>query len=142
MKKIIFAFTAILIMSSCAFANVILTERVGFLTRLNTTEEEFFRIIQNSDRITGWKLLSNGSELYGVKFYDSLNTMLMALDKHEIGYEICCVSMLKSPMSLAFGFSQGNASLVWKFNRVIRELNKDWTLPESLRVSTLHFSRR
>ena len=148
MKKIIFAFTAIIIMSSCVFANVIMTARVGFLTRLNSTEEAFSRIIQNSDRTTGWNLLSKGHELYGVKFYDSLNTILMALDKREIDeiampdavaeyitqmnpdYEICCVSLLQSPMNIAFGFSQDNASLVWKFNRVIRELNEDWRLSE------------
>ena len=47
MKKIILAFTAVAIMASCVFASVVMTARVGFLRRLNTTEEEFARIIQD-----------------------------------------------------------------------------------------------
>ena len=83
-----------------------------------------------------------------MKFYDSLNTMLMALNKFEIDeialpdvvadyvttvnpeYQICCISTLRSPMSLAFGFNKNNAPLAWKFNRVITEMNEDWTMPE------------
>ena len=148
MKKIVLAFTVSVIMASCVFANVIMTARVGFLRRLNTSEEEFSRIIQDSQRLTGWNLLSNRHELYGVKFYDSLNTMLMAMDKYDIDeialpdavaeyitkvnpdYKICCVSILRSPMSLAFGFRKDNAALAWKFNRVIQEMEDDWVLPE------------
>ena len=147
-KKIFLALAVIVIVASCALANVVMTARVGFLTRLNTTEEEFSRIIQQSQKTSGWNLLSNRHELYGVKFYDSLNTMLMALNKFEIDeialpdvvadyvttvnpeYQICCVSTLRSPMSLAFGFNKNNASLAWKFNRVITEMNEDWTMPE------------
>ena len=148
MKKIIFASVIAVLMASCAFASVVMTARVGFLTRLNTTEEEFSRIIQDSTRTTGWNLLSNRHELYGVKFYDSLSTMLMALNKGDIDeialpdisaeyvthnnpeYEVCCMAVTRSPMSLAFGFSKDNAGLLWKFNRAIQEMEDDWTLPE------------
>ncbi|MBR0279710.1 MAG: transporter substrate-binding domain-containing protein [Synergistaceae bacterium] len=148
MKKIIFASVIAVFMASCVFASVVMTARVGFLTRLNTTEEEFSRIIQNSERVTGWNLLSNRHELYGVKFYDSLNTMIMALDKGEIDeialpnvvadyitrtnpqYEICCMALTRLPMSLAFGFTKDKTELLWKFNRVIQEMEDDWTLPE------------
>ena len=148
MKKIIFASLAALLMASCVFANVIMTARVGFLTRLNTTEEEFSRIIQDSTRVTGWNLLSNRHELYGVKFYDSLTAMLMAMDKREIdeialpeivaeyiidenpAYEICCMSQMREPMSLSFGFRKDSPALAENFSRVINELQDDWTLPE------------
>ncbi|MBR4195335.1 MAG: transporter substrate-binding domain-containing protein [Synergistaceae bacterium] len=148
MKKIFFASFIAVLMASCVFASVIMTARVGFLTRLNTSEEEFSRIIQNSDRTKGWNLLSNRHELYGVKFYDSLNQMLMALDKNDIdeialpdvvadyiirsnpAYEICCMAQTVAPMSLAFGFSKDSKTLAWKFDRAIREMNEDWTLPE------------
>ena len=148
MKKILFASIIAVIAVSCAFASVVMTARVGFLSRLNTSEEEFSRIIQDSQKVTGWNLLSNRHELYGVKFYDSLSTMLMAMDKHEIDeialpdcvaeyitnvnpdYRICCVAMTHSPMSLAFGFRKDDSALAWKFDRVIKEMEDDWTLPE------------
>lgn len=148
MKKIVFALVAAAVMASCAHASVVMTARVGFLTRLNTNEEEFSRIIQDSTRTEGWNLLSNRHELYGVKFYDSLSTMLMAMDKYEIDeialpdivadyitkvnpeYKICCVATTHLPMSLAFGFRKDNSSLAWKFNRVLQDMNDDWTLPE------------
>lgn len=148
MKKIIFASVLVALMVSLAFAGVIMTARVGFLARLNTTEDEFSRIIQNSDRTKGWNLLSNRHELYGVKFYDSLNQMLMAMDKGEIDeialpdvvaeyitrtnpqYEICCMVQTIAPMSLSFGFRKDDKSLAWKFDRAIQEMNEDWTLPE------------
>ena len=148
-KKILFAsLTAIIVIASCAFAAVLMTPRVGFLTRLNTTEEEFSQIIQNSETTTGWHLLSNRHELYGVKFYDSLTSMLMALDKRDIeevalpdivaeyivksnhDFEVCCVSYLNSPMSLAFGFRKDNAALAEKFNSVLSAMEEDWSLPE------------
>ena len=148
MKKIFCALSIIAILATCAYASVIMTAKVGFLTRLNTTEEEFSRIIQDSTSVKGWNLLSNRHELYGVKFYDSLTAMLMALDKQEIdeialpeivaeyiinenpAYEICCMSQMRGPMSLAFGFRKESIALTEKFSRVIRELEDDWTLPE------------
>ncbi len=148
MKKIFCALLIVATVATLTYGSVIMTARVGFLTRLNTTEEEFSRIIQDSQKMTGWNLLSNRHELYGVKFYDSLVAMLMALDKREIDeialpevvagyitdanpeYEICCMSQMRKPMSLALGFKKDNAELAWKFSRVIRELEEDWTLPE------------
>lgn len=148
MKKIFCALSVVAVLAVCAYASVIMTARVGFLTRLNTTEEEFSRIIQDSTRTTGWNLLSNRHELYGVKFYDSLTAMLMALDKREIdeialpeivagyitaenpAYEICCMSQMRKPMSLAFGFKKENVALAEKFSHVINDLEDDWTLPE------------
>lgn len=148
MKKIIFASVIAVLIASCAIASVIMTTRVGFLTRLNTSEEEFSRIIQDSTRTQGWNLLSNRHELYGVKFYDSLSQMLMAMDKGEIDeialpevvadyitannpdYEVCCMAVTRFPMSLAFGFRKDNAELLWKFSRAIQDMEDDWTLPE------------
>ena len=146
--KIILAFTAVLAAASCALASIVITARVGFLTRLNTTEEEFSRIIQQGDKTSGWNLLSNRHELYGVKFYDSLNAMLLAMDKYEIDeialpdvvaeyivkinpdYEIFCVSTIRAPMNLSFGFRKDDVALAERFNRVINEMKDDWELAE------------
>lgn len=133
---------------SIAFGAVITSTSVGFLTRLNTSETEFARIIQNSDSNTGWHLLSNRHELYGVKFFDSLLTMQMALSRGEIDeialpeivaeylmkanpdFEACCVVRTRSPMALAFGFRKDNAVLASKFNRALHMMDEDWSLAE------------
>ena len=147
-KKIIFAAAAVLVAASCALASIVMTVRVGFLARLNTTEDEFARIVQNGDNTKGWNLISNRHELYGVKFYDSLNAMLLALDKYEVDeialpdvvaeyitqinpdYEIFCVSTMRAPMNLSFGFRKDSVALAERFNRVINEMREDWTLAE------------
>lgn len=148
MKRVFFSSVVALIFASCAFAAVFMTPRIGFLTRLNVDEEEFSRIIQNSQSTTGWHILSNRHELYGVKFYDSLTSMVMALEKGEIDelavpdvvaeyvteanpdLEMCCLATLNSPMSLAFGFRKDNPALAEQFNYALQAMEDDWTLPE------------
>ncbi len=133
---------------SVAFGAAISTTSVGFLTRLNTSETEFARIIQDSNSTTGHHLLSNRHELYGVKFFDSLIMMQMALSRGEIDeialpevvaeyllkanpdFEACCAVRTYNPMALAFGFKKDNAVLASKFNRALRMMEEDWTLAE------------
>ncbi len=147
-KKVLFALAAVAVAASFAFAAVILTPRVGFLTRLNTSETEFARIIQNAESTTRWHLLSNRHELYGVKFFDSLMTMQMALNRGDIDeialpeivaeyllnanpdFEACCFVRTMNPMALAFGFKKNNAVLASKFNRALRMMEEDWSLAE------------
>lgn len=135
-------------MASFAFAAVFMTPRVGFLTRLNTSETEFASIIQNAESTSGWHLFSNRHELYGVKFFDSLLTMQMALGRDEIDeialpevvaeyllkanpdFEACCAVRTRNPMALAFGFRKDNAVLASRFNRALRMIEDDWTLAE------------
>ena len=137
-----------MLMVSSLSAYDISSVSVGFLQRLNTSEEEFGRVIQDSDRTTGWNLLSNRHELYGVRFFDSLMMMQMALSKSEVDeialpeaaaeylikanpdFEACCVAATRHPMALAFGFRKDNAALVSNFNRALRAMEEDRTLAE------------
>ena len=125
-----------------AQAAAINSTSIGFLARLNTSESEFARIIQNSESAAGWHLISNRHELYGVRFYDSLLTMQMALAKGEIDevalqevaadyimkanpeFEVCCTARTRSPMALAFGFRKDKADLVARFNRALRAMEQ------------------
>ena len=129
-----------------AQAAAINSTSIGFLARLNTSESEFARIIQNSESAAGWHLISNRHELYGVRFYDSLLTMQMALAKGEIDevalqevaadyimkanpeFEVCCTARTRSPMALAFGFRKDKADLVARFNRALRAMEGDGEL--------------
>ena len=148
MKKVLCAAAVMLLTVSAAFGAEISTTSVGFLTRLNTSETEFARIIQNSESTTGWHLLSNRHELYGVKFFDSLLMMQMALGKGEIDeialpevvaeyllkanpdFEACCAVRTQNHMALSFGFRKDNAVLASKFNRELRSMENDYTMPE------------
>ena len=147
-KKVLCAAAVMLLTVSAAFGAAISTTSVGFLTRLNTSETEFARIIQNADSTTGWHLLSNRHELYGVKFFDSLMTMQMALGRDEVDeialpevvaeylmkanpdFEACCAVRTRNPMALAFGFRKDNAVLASKFNRALRKMDEDFSLAE------------
>ena len=147
-KKVLCAAAVMLLTASVVFGASISTTSIGFLTRLNTSETEFARIIQNSESTTGWHLLSNRHELYGVKFFDSLLMMQMALGRGEVDeialpevvgenlmkanpdFEACCAVRTRSPMALAFGFRKDNAVLASKFNRALREMEEDYSLAE------------
>ena len=148
MKKLLSVLAVLMLSAVIAQAATISSISIGFLTRLNTSDTEFARIIQNSESAAGWHLLSNRHELYGVKFYDSLLTMQMALARGEIDevalqevaakyimkanpeFELCCTAKTRSPMALAFGFRQDKADLVARFNRAIRAMEGDGTLAE------------
>ena len=148
MKKLLCTLAVLALSATFAHAAAISSTSIGFLTRLNTSETEFARIIQNSESVTGWHLISNRHELYGVKFYESLLTMQMALNKAEIDeialpevvgeymieanpeFEACCVARTRLPMMLAFGFRKDDAALAERFNRALRAMNDDWSLAE------------
>ena len=148
MKKVFCALMMVMILGCCAYAYDSSVPRIGFLSRLNTSEEEFTRIIQNSQRTGSWRSLSNRHELYGVKFYDSLTAMRMALDRGEIDelalpeiaaeyvaasdprIDVCCISRTKASMGLALGFLKENAVLAEKFNAALRTMTEDWSLAE------------
>ena len=148
MKKVFCALMMIMLLSGTASAVVMMTPRIGCLSRLNTSEEEFARIIQNAQRTGSWRMISSRHELYGVKFYDSLIAMQMALDRGEIdelvlpevaaeyltdadpSIEECCVSRTRASMGLALGVLKENAGLADKFNAALQDMAEDWTLSE------------
>ena len=146
MKKLLCVLAGLMLSAVIAQAAAINSTSIGFLARLNTSESEFARIIQNSESAAGWHLISNRHELYGVRFYDSLLTMQMALAKGEIDevalqevaadyimkanpeFEVCCTARTRSPMALAFGFRKDKADLVARFNRALRAMEGDGEL--------------
>ena len=145
-KKVILSIVMFMLMVNAAYSAGVPT--IGFISRLNTSEEEFSNIIQNTQRTREWRMLSNSHKRYSVKFYDSLTTMHMALQRGEINelalpeivaeylvesdprIEVCCVSRTNASMSLALGFLKENAALAEKFNAALREMTKDWSLAE------------
>lgn len=118
---------------------------VGFLTRLKTTEAEFYNIVKNSWATKGWAILGGDHTLDAARFYDSLSLMQMAVNRREIEemvlpdfvaeyllrvtdeYEVCCVSRAGA-MSLSFGFMDDNRELLNRWNDALNSMRNDWTL--------------
>ena len=146
MKRVVFSIVMFMLLVNAAYAADV--PQVGFLSRLNTSEEEFARIVHNAQRTGNWRMLSNRHDLHGVKFYDSLTTMQMALQRGEVDEialpeivgeyvadadprsEVCCVSRTRVSMSLALGFLKENAVLAERFNAALRVMTSDWSLAE------------
>lgn len=151
MKKIFLAIILLIIAFSAESA-VIFSVRLGYLARLNTTEEDFKSIIESANSANDWSIFNPNHEMFGVKFYDSLSSMQMALSANEIDemvlpemtasylvnvnpdYKVCCASRSHNPMSLAFGFKRDILSqrMANKFNQAIKSMEEDLTLANLL----------
>ena len=114
--------------------------KLGLLTKLNTTEEEF----SESWRKT-YAPRNEDLEIL-VRFYDSLTAMQMAMNAGEITqmvlpeaaahylmnqsneYESTLSLRSKNPYGLAFGFREDNKTLRDKFNEALTTLRENWRL--------------
>ena len=139
MKKFLCFILVSLIMSSGAFALEKRVIKLGLLSKLNSTEEEFL------DTWTKTFAPKNENLEIIVKFYDTLNAMQMALNAGEIhemvlpdvvadyimnvNKEYVSRLVLRSKgMGLAFGFRDDEGVLRDKFNEALSVLKDDWTL--------------
>ena len=149
MKKILCAIMALMILFGCSWAEEAQENEpieIGFLTRLKTTEAEFFRLMLSSWATKGWAILGGDHSIDSARFYDSLTLMQMALSKREIEemvlpdfvaeyilkvnkgvYEPCCISN-SGTMALCFGFMGDNRELAQKWNEALNSMRNDWTL--------------
>lgn len=83
MKKLICALLFALLLANTAAA-----ERLGALSRLNSSEAQFQKIVKRNNE-AGATLLSPGFDDISVRFYDSMIAMLMALEAGEIAHWHC-----------------------------------------------------
>lgn len=147
MKKVILCLVVLMLPVLCVMAEADAV-KVGFLSRLNISEADFARLIQDGKGRTGWKFLSPHHDTYSVRFYDTLAAMQMALQRGDIdeiaipeavaqyllkassGFEVSTIAETKNPTGLAFGFMKNNADLLSKFNRALWSMESDGTLAE------------
>ena len=143
MRKILCLLIMSLILTGCAYFDE--PDNVGLLTRIKTTPEEFFMLMKRSWAINGWIITSGDHSTSQAKFYDSLNSMQMALSRNDIqemilpdfaadylirinqDYSQCCISN-SGKMSLCFGFMKGNNNLRNRWNSALRSMKNDNTL--------------
>ena len=139
MKKILCFVLLICLMSSSAYALEKRLIKLGLLSKLNSSEEEFLET---------WKknfAPKNENLEIITKFYDTLPAMQMALNAGEIHEMILpdvvaeyimnvnkdYVSRLvlrSKGMGLAFGFREDSKELQNSFNTALLALRDDWTL--------------
>ena len=139
MKKFLCFVLFVALMSNSAYALEKRVIRLGLLSKLNSSEEEFLET---------WKKTyapKNQNLEIIVKFYDTLNAMQMALNTAEIhemilpdvvasyimkmSNEYTSSIVLRSKgMGLAFGFREDSKELREQFNAALSALRDDWTL--------------
>lgn len=147
--KFIFVAIIVCIISILAGTSYATEHKIGHLSKLNMTPEEFMQF-NDSNVAQGKIAVFTGTEDPSIKymhvFYDSLLSMQMALNAGEVdaislpeavgeyflnindGYKI--VSIVRTlPSSLAFGFRKDNdPSLRNKFNEALLSMKADGTL--------------
>ena len=142
MKKFLCAIIFVMSFTAAAFSAD--THRVGMVERLNTTPEEFSRMIASEDHVI---ILANNPDRPQFFFYRSMSQMIMALNAGEIDeilmpesvadyflsvnpdYTINCAVMTpKDPYLLSFGFNSNHKALCESFDKTIAEMKRDGTL--------------
>ncbi len=143
LKKFLLILTFIILLTECLFAEE--NDYVGFLTRLETTPEEFYMLMKNSWATKGWAILGGDHSTSKAKFFDTLMLMQMALDRGDIdemilpdfvaeyllkinkNYAPSCISN-SGNMNLCFGFMKDNRALLNKWNSALISMRNDFTL--------------
>ena len=144
-KKILLALLLIFIFAFSAFCDEKDILYVGFLNRLMTNEEEFYKIVKNSWSTKGWSVLGGNHDVDAAIFYDSLISMQMALNSGEIDemilpdfvaeylmkvnqdYKPSCISN-SGTMGLCFGFMNDKKELAERWNNALRMIRNEWIL--------------
>ena len=139
MKKVLCVVLCVLVLAGSAGSMEMRIIRLGLLSKLNTTEEEF---------TPHWRRTfapQNEALDVVVKFYESLTAMLMALNAGEMHqmvlpeasaqYVMAANTELEASlvltakgMGLSFGFRAENEDLRKKFNEAIDFLRSTWRL--------------
>ncbi|MBQ9565976.1 MAG: transporter substrate-binding domain-containing protein [Synergistaceae bacterium] len=139
--KLVWALLAVgALAATASFAAEVRVLKLGILSKLNTTEQEFAET---------WKRTfapNNETLEVNVRFYDSLTAMQMALSAGEItqmvlpeaaanyllsqnpAYETTLTLRSKSAYGLSFGFRQDSAALRDRFNEALASLRENWRL--------------
>ena len=144
MRKILSALLVVTLFAGIASAEGL---KVGILSKLNMSQEEYSDFIAAGRKAGAWNFFSSKpDEPISFVFYDTLQAMQLALNAGEIqeaalpevvaeyvmnvtgAYKISGIAKTR-PAYLAFGFKAGNdPELLRKFNDAILSMKEDGTL--------------
>ena len=142
-KIFLFLFALVLILvSSPVYAAGL---KVGFIKKLQTTEEEYYKEIMNFWAGKGWVILGSDHEVTDVNFYDSLVMMILALNSGEVDeiilpefvaeyviknnpdYYASCMSKGAS-VGMSLGFREKNEKLAEEWDKTLITMRNDFTI--------------
>ncbi|MBQ3764578.1 MAG: transporter substrate-binding domain-containing protein [Synergistaceae bacterium] len=146
MRKILTSFLILTLLAGISYAD---TLKVGMLSKLNMSEEEYSEFIAAGRRARAWNFFTSKAkapEKIEFHFFDTLLAMQLALNAGEIeemalpeavanyivnatgNYEVTSI-VRTLPAYLAFGFKKGaNPELLNQFNDAILQMKEDGTL--------------
>ena len=144
MRKILSSLLVLTLFAGIASAEGI---KVGILSKLNMSQEDYSEFIATGRKAGAWSFFSSKpQEPISFVFYDTLQAMQLALNAGEIqeaalpevvaeyvmnvteAYKISSIAKTR-PAYLAFGFKAGNdPELIRKFNEAILSMKEDGTL--------------
>lgn len=147
MKKILLSLILVLVLTCCAYAETF----VGMLSKANASEEEYQELFANAefhDKLILSQVYADGVKTpdLRIRFYNSTNLMLLALNKGEIDsimvpiyvgeymlkhnpeYTLKGTQLGKLPIASSFGFLEKRADLMERFNNAITELHESGKL--------------
>ena len=146
MRKILTSFLILTLLAGVSYAD---TLKVGILSKLNMTEEEYTQFIAAGRQARAWNFFTSkqtAPEKIEFHFFDTLLAMQLALNAGEIeemalpeavanyivnatgNYEVTSIARTL-PAYLAFGFKEGkDPELVKQFNDAILSMKEDGAL--------------
>ena len=146
MKKFLCVILLIMLMSVSAYAE---SNKIGVLAKLNMTENEFNKLVQEGRQSGNSQKFSSGVSIQseGYIYYDSLMSLLLGLNSGEVGeiqlpedvaeyvlnvndaYKISSIIRMSKNFYLSFGFRAGdNPELRNKFNEALLSMKADGTI--------------
>ena len=126
MKKFLCFILVSLIMSSGAFALEKRVIKLGLLSKLNSTEEEFLDTWTKTfaPKNENLEMALNAGEIHEMVLPDVVADYIMNVNKEYVSRLV----LRSKGMGLAFGFRDDEGGLRDKFNEALSVLKDDWTL--------------
>ncbi|MBQ9419032.1 MAG: transporter substrate-binding domain-containing protein [Synergistaceae bacterium] len=139
MKKILCLLLFVALMSSCACALEKRVVKLGLLSKLNSSEEQFVEtwkknfapknenieiIVKFYDTFTAMQMALNAGEIHEMVLPDVVASHVMSMNKQYVSRLV----LRSKGMGLAFGFREDSKKLRDDFNEALAVLWDDWTI--------------
>ena len=139
MKKFLCFLLVFSLLSSGAYALERRVIKLGLLSKLNSSEEEFLEtwkktyapknenleiIVKFFDNLTAMQMALNAGEIHEMILPDVVANYMMAVNKEYVSRLV----LRSKGMGLAFGFREDSKELRDSFNTALEALRDDWTL--------------
>ena len=145
-KKLVLIVLVVFVVALLAVSASAAGRKIGHLSKLNATSEELQKQSETEIKNGTTQVFSSAGKYTGtIIFYDSLTSMIMALNAGEVdeislpevvaeyvmhvnsGFAVATI-MRRTPTSLAFGFRNDDDTLRSQFNKALKSMKSDGAL--------------